>query len=167
MSFMKQRSFNNDSWAWAQKAAENPWQTHKPPNWRQVRMTGRLPWRHNSVTGLSQQLKDMDEDVDEPTCKKQFHLYCDYTTMHGIRYIAEENRTYGEKVYWAIWCIGMFCTAVYMMSKIYTRWESSPVITSVSNTNFPVTNINFPAVTVCTVNKAVQEKMVIQGCRYK
>ncbi len=61
----------------------------------------------------------------------------------------------------------MLCTAIYMMSSIYLRWESSPVITSVANTNLPVTNINFPAVTVCTVNKAVNEKLVIQACRHK
>ena len=72
-----------------------------------------------------------------------------------------------NRIFWILWCLAMTCTAIYMMAKIYVRWENSPVITSVSNTNYPVTNINFPAVTVCTVNKAVNEKMIIQACRYK
>ncbi|CAG7826654.1 unnamed protein product [Allacma fusca] len=158
---------------WIKPQSTPAWKTsfsHRPKNWRPIRFTGRFR-KMNSVKELNQKLDAQLDYVAKasenyPSCVKQFHNYCQVTTMHGIRYVAEEKRHVSEKIFWSCWCVFGISAAIYMMSKIYTRWESSPVITSVSNTNFPVTNINFPAVTICTVNKAVNEKMIIQACNY-
>lgn len=71
------------------------------------------------------------------------------------------------RVFWICWCIFGISSAGYMMSKIWQRWQTNPVLTSIATTNLPVSAINFPAVTICTVNKAVSEKLIIQGCRLK
>ena len=45
------------------------------------------------------------------------------------------------------------------MYPIYEKWQTQPTITSVAETNFPIWNIHFPAVTICSNNKVVQERI--------
>ena len=42
----------------------------------------------------------------------------------------------------------------YGMRPIYDKWQNTPTITSIEDTNYAVWNINFPAVTICSNNKA-------------
>ena len=42
----------------------------------------------------------------------------------------------------------------YGMRSIYDKWQNTPTITSIEDTNYAVWNINFPAVTICSNNKA-------------
>ncbi len=43
----------------------------------------------------------------------------------------------------------------YGMRPIYDKWQNTPTITSIEDTNYAVWNINFPAVTICSNNKAL------------
>ncbi|KAJ9586858.1 hypothetical protein L9F63_019540 [Diploptera punctata] len=43
--------------------------------------------------------------------------------------------------------------AIVLINKVWMQYSTSPTITSVENTHFPIWNIPFPAVTVCQVNK--------------
>ena len=40
-----------------------------------------------------------------------------------------------------------FCTAIYMITNSYNEWQTSPVSTTI--TTHPITELKFPAVTVC------------------
>ena len=40
--------------------------------------------------------------------------------------------------------------ATYLAYPIYVKWRDSPTFTSIDSTNYPVWNIDFPAVTVCS-----------------
>ena len=50
-------------------------------------------------------------------------------------------------------CVGMF-GASYYISELWDKWESGPVLVSIDTTAHPVSTIPFPAVTICSVNKA-------------
>lgn len=41
------------------------------------------------------------------------------------------------------------------MQPIYHKWQVVPTITTVETTNYPIWNIHFPAVTICSNNKVV------------
>ncbi|XP_069675732.1 sodium channel protein Nach-like [Periplaneta americana] len=43
--------------------------------------------------------------------------------------------------------------AILLINKVWTQYSTSPTITSVESTHYPIWNIPFPAVTVCQVNK--------------
>ena len=43
--------------------------------------------------------------------------------------------------------------AIILINKVWTQYSTSPTITSVENTHYPIWNIPFPAVTICQVNK--------------
>ncbi|XP_063916764.1 pickpocket protein 28-like [Zophobas morio] len=78
--------------------------------------------------------------------------FCSFGTIHGIRYFGE-NRTFIEKLWWALsltlslyFCISLIITA-------YIRWETSPVIVSFATRETPVWMIPFPSVTICPTSK--------------
>lgn len=39
------------------------------------------------------------------------------------------------------------------MRPIYNKWLNLPMMTSIKSTNYPIWNISFPAVTICSNNK--------------
>jgi hypothetical protein len=43
--------------------------------------------------------------------------------------------------------------ATVLINKVWTQYSTSPTITSIESTHFPIWNIPYPAVTVCQVNK--------------
>lgn len=43
---------------------------------------------------------------------------------------------------------------------LWDKWETSPVYVSVETTSYPVVNIPFPAVTICSVNKIQEHKLM-------
>ena len=93
-------TFEKDTWTWPRKTVEEPVLGPRLANWRPIQLTPQLRLRPQAKTAaaiLEGNHPDGERDENEPNCTKQFHLYCDYTTMHGIRYIAEEKRTVCEK----------------------------------------------------------------------
>lgn len=42
---------------------------------------------------------------------------------------------------------------------IYEKWQLNPTITSPASTNYPIWNVYFPAVTICSNNKVVEAQM--------
>ena len=44
-----------------------------------------------------------------------------------------------------------------MVVPLYTKWQTQPTITTVFETNYPIWNINFPAITICSNNKIVKD----------
>ena len=48
---------------------------------------------------------------------------------------------------------------VIIMRPVYNKWINVPMITSIESTNYPVWNISFPAVTICSNNKIVMKQL--------
>jgi amiloride-sensitive sodium channel len=44
----------------------------------------------------------------------------------------------------------------------YQQWIDTPTITSLFSTSYPVWNIYFPAVTICSNNRIVQNQLTIE-----
>ncbi|XP_063242547.1 sodium channel protein Nach-like [Bacillus rossius redtenbacheri] len=59
----------------------------------------------------------------------------------------------GSRVLWLVTCSGGLLAAVYLISCVWVQYNTSPTITSIESTHFPIWNIPFPAVTICNVNK--------------
>lgn len=75
--------------------------------------------------------------------------YANNSTVHGIRYLAEQKRPVTERIWWFIVltvCIG-FCGV--MIYNIYVKWDREPVIVSFAEKPTAIWDISFPAVTIC------------------
>ena len=101
-----------------------------------------------------------DDDKNEINrVRKQAKVYASETSIHGIKYISEDGRPQIERFIWLFLCIGSFCLAIYLIEPIYSKWRGSPTFTSIETTNYPVWNIDFPAVTVCSNNKVMRGQL--------
>jgi amiloride-sensitive sodium channel len=82
-----------------------------------------------------------------------FNEFCDRTTLHGLKYIGDKNLHFLERLFWSVAFILATMTAGYFIRIVYSKWDETPVIVSIGARTTSLTDIPFPAVTVCTVNK--------------
>ncbi|XP_056647766.1 pickpocket protein 28-like [Diorhabda sublineata] len=86
-------------------------------------------------------------------CEKYFDEYCDSTSIHGFKYLAEK-RSLGERLLWLIVITCALFSCGYMISKIYAKYNESPIIVSFATKESPIYTIPFPAITICPITKA-------------
>lgn len=112
-----------------------------------------------------------DDSEDEVDTKQQIkygsgfqaakaiiHEYCDYSTIHGIRYLGEKKRPWLERLFWvSVFLLSIF-TCFKLTMNIWDKWNNNPVIVSFAEKSTPVWQIPFPTVTVCPENKSRQTK---------
>ena len=70
------------------------------------------------------------------------------TSLHGLKYITGESNAVARFI-WLLVVISAISFGAVLTTRIIKKWQSSPIITSVDDTNYPVTKILFPAVTIC------------------
>lgn len=92
--------------------------------------------------------------------------FCSDTTLHGIRNILEAVHECSQKatrqqhlyniVSLVIWCSAICAGTVFaiiLMGLSLDRFQRTPTITTVETNNYPIWNVEFPAVTICNNNK--------------
>ena len=128
------------------------------------------------------------KDTTATRISKHFKEYGEGTSIHGIKYICEEGRHVLERQFlmksstckshmycmnvsswlpikficrflWIILVIGMIILSVLIIAPIYEKYRTSPTVTTVSETNYPVWGINFPAVTIYSNNKIIETQL--------
>ncbi|XP_059352662.1 pickpocket protein 28-like [Daphnia carinata] len=88
-----------------------------------------------------------------PTFGAHLRDFMHATSMHGLKYAAEKEASWIERFLWIALFLACFCTAVFFIMRMWSKWVSSPVIISVESTDFPNSQINFPTVSICNVNQ--------------
>jgi acid-sensing ion channel, other len=92
------------------------------------------------------------------TVKTLFADYADNSTIHGVSYIAEKNRSWFEKVWWVV----VLCISVLFCGKlIYDASNISPIIISFKDKPTSIWEIPFPAVTICPYTVARSDRINI------
>lgn len=64
-----------------------------------------------------------------------------------------------DRFLWIALFVVCFCTATFFIARMWAKWESSPVLISVETTDFPNSELYFPTVSVCPVNKVSSNKL--------
>ena len=82
-----------------------------------------------------------------------------YSSLHGLKYITEDGRHVFERILWFLLCFMGFILTIYFIVPIWIKWNSQPTLTTLDSTNHPVWEIDFPAVTICSPNKVLQNKL--------
>jgi acid-sensing ion channel, other len=83
------------------------------------------------------------------TVKDLFVDYANHSTIHGISYIAEQGRSWFERIWWIL----VVCISVFGCGKlILDAWNISPIIISFTDKPMPIWQIPFPAITICPFN---------------
>ena len=66
------------------------------------------------------------------------------------------------RLFWIVFIIGGFVLAGIVFIPLYNKWMYNPIIRSIETTNYPIENIDFPAVTICSNNKVIHKKCLIR-----
>ena len=72
--------------------------------------------------------------------------FLENSTIHGLSHIST-SKSLTARLAWVAIVVACFATAIYMITGSYTEWQESPVSTTI--TTHPITELDFPTVTVC------------------
>ena len=84
--------------------------------------------------------------------------YCEQTSLHGWNYIAQDKREW--KLVWAFVVLASVAMASTFIYKAAEDFMNSTVVTTIHSTTVPLSEVYFPAVTVCNINQVSNYKLV-------
>ncbi|KAM7361117.1 pickpocket 20 [Cochliomyia hominivorax] len=87
-----------------------------------------------------------------------WQMYCEKSSVHGVRYIYDPTLRGIERLIWSalvITCVTLVCIAYLILAE---RYSAKKLQTVVENSQFPVFQVPFPAVGVCTHNRINWQK---------
>ncbi|KAF4533352.1 hypothetical protein B566_EDAN002749 [Ephemera danica] len=84
------------------------------------------------------------------------------TTLHGIRYITKPGSHFFDRLCWTLVIVGSAIMCAREVTKTYSRWRDSPVITSFAQQPTDVSSIPFPAVTICPESKVLRSVIDVE-----
>ncbi|KAF9805785.1 hypothetical protein SFRURICE_009417 [Spodoptera frugiperda] len=129
---------------WAQGKEPTPWYV-----WDSKLPANRSKSEERPPLRTAQRLED------EPSSfSNDLRDYLMTSTLHGLRYIGERKLTWFERFFWLTAFGCSLVSAGFFILNIYAKWRSSPMIVSINPENMPLSNLPFPALTVCNVNQA-------------
>ena len=80
---------------------------------------------------------------------KTVDQYAEATSIHAIPYIFDKEVPVAERILWiCLLGVGM-ALVIYNSLKIYASWKDNPVLTTVSKTGLPISEIEYPTITIC------------------
>ncbi|XP_060654838.1 pickpocket protein 28 [Drosophila nasuta] len=141
-----------------------------PKQFNPVSLATSNQWKRAALMAKSASAcRESDDSEDEVDTKQQIkygsgfqaamaiiHEYCDYSTIHGIRYLGEKKRPWLERLFWVSVFLLSICTCFKLTMNIWDKWNNNPVIVSFAEKSTPVWEIPFPSVTVCSETKSRQ-----------
>ena len=76
--------------------------------------------------------------------------FSDNSTIHGVGYLMSTSSCLADRLMWfCLICLSL-SLASYLSITAYGDWQASMVTTTLSDTTKPVSELPFPAVTICT-----------------
>lgn len=86
------------------------------------------------------------------TKSNTFDEYTRNSTIHGFRYMAS-NRRMCEKFFWILVFAISFATCTITILSLWLRWDNNPVVVTFDEVITDVSQIPFPAITICPSSK--------------
>ena len=51
--------------------------------------------------------------------------------------------------------------SIIIMYPVYDRYQNNPIITTINDLSYPISEINFPAVTICPNNRYIYDRFMV------
>lgn len=65
---------------------------------------------------------------------RQVQEYAQETSIHGVKYVFQRERTQPERFCWLLLCLGMVVLGAILVSPIVDNYVNEPTITSIAST---------------------------------
>lgn len=79
--------------------------------------------------------------------------YTRHTSIHGVHYLTESSFNFFERILWTIAIVTATAGMVYCCVLLSNRFRTGKLSTVFESTNFKVSEIPFPAITICNNNR--------------
>ncbi|XP_059611780.1 sodium channel protein Nach-like [Phlebotomus argentipes] len=90
--------------------------------------------------------------------KLTWQQFCDRTFIHGIRYIEDSEGNFYTHVMWLIVTSTSLILAIMLVNTFWEEYKTNPTRMNVESVNVPISELDFPAVTFCNVNRIIIER---------
>ncbi len=89
------------------------------------------------------------------SCDRKMSLreYCEQTSLHGWFYMTGVNRGRFWRLAWTMVVLASVGVASLFIYKASEEFTKATVVTTIHSTTEPLSDVYFPAVTVCNINQ--------------
>uniref|UniRef100_A0A182WIC3 Sodium channel protein Nach n=1 Tax=Anopheles minimus TaxID=112268 RepID=A0A182WIC3_9DIPT len=90
------------------------------------------------------------------TIVQTFWIFCENSSLHGLRYIGPNKAIKGNAVLRFVWSVIAMVSLGFTLLLANSAWDqfrSNPTLTTIETTSYPVSLIAFPSITLCNINK--------------
>ena len=81
--------------------------------------------------------------------KKGIEEYTNESTVHGLKYVFDRKIGLFDRLLWLVIVLCSMFMAIWMIGSSYSSWQQKMVITTLKTTAKPITDLDFPTVTIC------------------
>ncbi|XP_055542870.1 sodium channel protein Nach-like [Wyeomyia smithii] len=85
--------------------------------------------------------------------QNQLKLLCSETALHGYNHMVRKDYTSTERALWTVAVSSALVISIILLRYSWMFDTGAHTVSVMETTNYPVSNIPFPAVTVCNLNK--------------
>ncbi|XP_062698804.1 pickpocket protein 28-like [Aedes albopictus] len=89
----------------------------------------------------------------KPPSSTIFGEYCATSSVHGVRYFSDPERTWCEKFWWIVMFFVSVVGCAMLIESSWQKWNLTPIVMNFENQPISVTDIPFPSVTICPPGK--------------
>ena len=89
-------------------------------------------------------------DGRKVTLFKNVKEFASRSTLHGVNYVFDQTVPSWDRKLWLLLSMGSAALAFSMVFKFYSDWQENPVMTTLKSLSKPVTELEFPAITICS-----------------
>ena len=85
-----------------------------------------------------------------PSVASTAREYAEVATVHGVSYIANTKASRVERLLWTLLLLLLLGLSLYLGLGGITDYQTNRVITTLGDTTKPITDLSFPAITICS-----------------
>lgn len=105
----------------------------------------------------------------KPPSRTIFGEYCATSSVHGVRYFSDPERTLCEKFWWIVMFFASVGGCAMLIDSAWKQWKQMPIVVNFENQLISVTDIPFPAFTICPAGKTskfVPMDKFVENCAF-
>ena len=82
--------------------------------------------------------------------RKTIRDLAEVSTVHGLRYALNFQSHFLDRFLWTVTVVIAMGLGIYTSARLYLDWQNDPVTTTIGTVALPITDIDFPAITLCS-----------------
>lgn len=117
-----------------------------------------MPTQVKSINLSPGLLEDTAAEREKEPDPSKWKTFATNTTLHGLRNVVATRRSIFHRAIWFIFLCGSFVYYSFLVTSSIQRYWSLPIQTIISQET-PADGLDFPAVTICNLNKLMKSKI--------